>query len=79
MFVRHDVFWQQTIKTVPHVVLFSDTLYLVKILAFAYQRSRYEQLGHSFTLAPIFIGAKPRGYLLHRVRGRRRRESILPL
>ncbi|MCB5162304.1 SPOR domain-containing protein [Marinomonas algarum] len=52
-------------QTVPHIVLFSE--YSVARNLDAYQRSRYEQLSHSFTLAPYSL-EQTRAYLLHRVR-----------
>lgn len=52
-------------QTVPHVVLFSE--YPLSRNLDAYQRSRYEQLSHSFTLAPYSL-EQTRAYLLHRVR-----------
>ena len=52
-------------QTVPHVVLFSE--YSLSRNLDAYQRSRYEQLSHSFTLAPYSL-EQTRAYLLHRVR-----------
>jgi DamX protein len=52
-------------QTVPHVVLFSE--YALSRNLDAYQRSRYEQLSHSFTLAPYSL-EQTRAYLLHRVR-----------
>ncbi|NVK72781.1 MAG: AAA family ATPase [Oceanospirillaceae bacterium] len=52
-------------QTVPHVVLFSE--YSLARNLDAYQRSRYEQLSHSFTLAPYSL-EQTRAYLLHRVR-----------
>jgi DamX protein len=52
-------------QTVPHVVLFSE-FSLARNLD-AYQSSRYEQLSHSFTLAPYSL-EQTRAYLLHRVR-----------
>jgi DamX protein len=52
-------------QTVPHIVLFSE--YSLSRNLDAYQRSRYEQLSHSFTLAPYSL-EQTRAYLLHRVR-----------
>ncbi|WP_111639748.1 SPOR domain-containing protein [Marinomonas shanghaiensis] len=52
-------------QTVPHVVLFSE--YSLARNLDAFQRSRYEQLSHSFTLAPYSL-EQTRAYLLHRVR-----------
>jgi DamX protein len=52
-------------QTVPHIVLFSE--YPLSRNLDAYQRSRYEQLSHSFTLAPYSL-EQTRAYLLHRVR-----------
>lgn len=52
-------------QTVPHVVLFTE--YSLSRNLDAYQRSRYEQLSHSFTLAPYSL-EQTRAYLLHRVR-----------
>lgn len=52
-------------QTVPHVVLFSE--YSLSRNLDTYQRSRYEQLSHSFTLAP-YSPEQTRAYLLHRVR-----------
>jgi DamX protein len=52
-------------QTVPHVVLFSESP--ISRNLDAYQRSRYEQLSHSFTLAPYSL-EQTRAYLLHRVR-----------
>ena len=52
-------------QTVPHVVLFSE--YPLSRNLDAFQRSRYEQLSHSFTLAPYSL-EQTRSYLLHRVR-----------
>lgn len=52
-------------QTVPHVVLFSE--YSLSRNLDAYQRSRYEQLSHSFTLAPYSL-EQTKAYLLHRVR-----------
>jgi len=52
-------------QTVPHVVLFSE--YSLSRNLDTYQRSRYEQLSHSFTLAPYSL-EQTRAYLLHRVR-----------
>ena len=53
-------------QTVPHVVLFSEYPLVMRNLD-AFQRSRYEQLSHSFTLAPYSL-EQTRSYLLHRVR-----------
>jgi len=52
-------------QTVPHIVLFSAHS-LGRNLD-AYQRSRYEQLSHSFSLAPYSL-EQTRAYMLHRVR-----------
>ncbi|BFM50380.1 AAA family ATPase [Marinomonas sp. THO17] len=52
-------------QSVPHVVLFSEHS-LARNLD-TYQKSRYEQLSHSFTLAPYSL-EQTRAYMLHRVR-----------
>lgn len=52
-------------QTVPHVVLFSE--FSLSRNLDSYQSSRYEQLSHSFTLAPYSL-EQTRAYLLHRVR-----------
>lgn len=52
-------------QTVPHVVLFSE--YPLSRNLDAYQRSRYDQLSHSLTLAPYSL-EQTKAYLLHRVR-----------
>jgi DamX protein len=52
-------------QTVPHVVLFSE--YSLSRNLDSYQSSRYEQLSHSFTLAPYSL-EQTKAYLLHRIR-----------
>ncbi|MEP2616783.1 MAG: AAA family ATPase, partial [Marinomonas sp.] len=52
-------------QTVPHVVLFSEHSLARNLDSF--QSTRYEQLSHSFTLAPYSL-EQTRAYLLHRVR-----------
>ncbi|MFT2098470.1 SPOR domain-containing protein [Marinomonas sp. 2405UD66-6] len=52
-------------QTVPHIVLFSEHSLARNLDSF--QSSRYEQLSHSFTLAPYSL-EQTRAYLLHRVR-----------
>ena len=52
-------------QTVPHVVLFSEHA-LNKNLD-SYQRSRYDELTHSLSLAPYTLD-QTRAYLLHRIR-----------
>ncbi len=52
-------------QTVPHVVLFSE--YSLSKNLDSYQRSRYEELTHSLSLAPYTLD-QTRAYLLHRIR-----------
>lgn len=52
-------------QTVPHIVLFSEHSLARNLDSF--QSTRYEQLSHSFTLAPYSL-EQTRAYLLHRVR-----------
>ncbi|MGR0280240.1 SPOR domain-containing protein [Marinomonas dokdonensis] len=52
-------------QTVPHVALFSS--YPLSRNLDAYQKSRYDQLSHTLTLAPYSL-EQTKAYLLHRVR-----------